>query len=409
MSKRAVVINAIRRVRSSYWFLPTVLAAFAVLASEATLFVDRNPDSLLNIWPDAWRTTQVDGARATLSVISQSMLGVVGVMFSVTIVAVSFASGNFGPRLVGNFMRDRGTQWSLGILISTFVYGLLILRAVHSADTGETAQFELFVPHLSVGVALLLTGISIIAVIYYVHHIPETINVSNISADLGARLRDAIKRVIDTRNGVAEAKSVLWPETEPDRVLTLASNGYVQNRDDTLMTQIAEEHALFVAITLDVGDFVNAHTPVLEIWCQTELSDEICDSLCSCFVVGSTPTEDQNLLFIVQQLVEMIARALSPGVNDPYTAINCLNWIYAGLSVAANHEGGLRTVSTTRVKHRQLTFDTIFEAGIVQSHSYVKSDPLSQAHLVATLARLETECEGTRFSQTVRKFRKTLG
>lgn len=408
MSKRAYAVNAIRRIRSSYWFLPTVLVLLAVAGSEASLYLDRNTSSLFYIWPETWRTTQVDGARAMLSVISQSMLGVVGVMFSVTIVAVSFASGNFGPRLIGNFMRDRGTQWSLGVLISTFVYALLILRAVHSADGSDTANFETFVPHFSIGIALCMTGVSILFVIYYVHHIPETINVSNISAGLGIRLRDAIKAVIENHNQLSEENPVSWPDRQADHTLTLGKSGYVQNRDDTMMTTLAEDDDLYMEVQTDVGTFVNPHSPILKIWATRSMDDDKLSELRGCFVVGSTPTEDQNLLFVVQQLVEMIARALSPGVNDPYTAINCLNWLYAGLSVAANHEGGLRSVPASRVSHKPLTFDVVFEAAIIDSYPYVKTDHLTVAHLHDVLDRLEAECGNTSFAETVQSFHKSI-
>lgn len=406
MSKRAYLLNAIQRVRSSYWFLPTVLAGLAVVASEATLYLDRNEDALLYLWPETWRTTQVDGARALLSVIAQSMLGVVGVMFSVTIVAVSFASGNFGPRLIGNFMRDRGTQWSLGILISSFVFALLILRAVHSADEGT--ELTTFVPHFSIGLALAMTGASIVAVIYYVHHIPETINVSNISAGLGARLRSAVRRVIDNHNTLSEETPVSWPTRDPDVVVSLGRMGYVQNRDDALMTEIAEENGYYIAIVQDVGEFVSSHAPVLRLWSDTPVDDAQLETLRGCFVIGATATEDQNLLFIVQQLVEMLARALSPGVNDPYTAINCLNWMYAALSIAANHEGGLRSVPTSRVWHEPLTFETVFNACFADSLPYVASDQLTLDHLHDVLSRLADECRDTEFYETVEMFQNKI-
>jgi uncharacterized membrane protein len=404
MSKRAIVINAVHKVRSSYWFLPTVLALAAVVAAEFSLYLDQNPSSIFNVWPQAWTTTQVDGARATLSVIAQSVLGVAGVMFSVTIVAVSFASGNFGPRLIGNFMRDRGTQWSLGILIGTFVFALLILRSIHSADDTDGASLQAFVPHMSVGIAMTFMGVSIVTVIFYVHHIPETINVSNISSELGRKLRHALTDLIDKRHDTDAADNLTRPDRDADHEICLGRDGYVQTFDERQLTTLAEKHDLYIQIAQDVGSFVNTYTVMLKVWGDIKADSEIPQALTDCFVVGSTPTEDQNLLFVVQQLVEMIARALSPGVNDPYTAINCLNWIYSGLATASNYKGGLDQARFSRVIYQTLGFGDIFEHGVVQVYPYVKTDPLANAHLKDTLERLLVEMTPRADADIVRDF-----
>ncbi|MEY8839441.1 DUF2254 family protein, partial [Cribrihabitans sp. XS_ASV171] len=184
MAYRALALKTFYDIRASYWFVPTCLALLAVVLAQVTLWIDGHPDWVGTVLPESMIHTQIDGARTTLSVIAQSVIGVAGVMFSITMVAVSFASGNFGPRLIGNFMRDRGNQWSLGILISTFVYALIILRAVQSKFGAE----EAFVPQLSLVVAMGLAFLSVMVVIYFVHHVPETINVSNIAARLGREL-----------------------------------------------------------------------------------------------------------------------------------------------------------------------------------------------------------------------------
>ncbi|SEW19423.1 Uncharacterized membrane protein [Cognatiyoonia koreensis] len=405
MSKRAIVANLITKTRSSYWFLPTVLALTACLASQLSLYLDRNHSSVLYLWPASWETTQVEGARSTLSVIAQSILGVAGVMFSVTIVAVSFASGNFGPRLIGNFMRDRGTQWSLGILISTFVFALLVLRAVQGVPNESDGSTEAFVPHMSLSIAIGLAAVSIMTVIFYVHHIPETINVSNISAGLGKRLRGAVEDAIDKE---IEDEADERPKRDPDRTVNLDGNGYIQTFDVSRLVELAKKHDCHMRIVQGGGEFVNPYTPVLDIWSNEELSDEVLDELRGCFVIGQMPTERQNTLFIVQQLVEMIARALSPGVNDPYTAINCLNWLYSGLATAANYKGGLPEPTYKRVEFQPLTFERLFNHGIANSLPYCETDVLTLQHLKIMLKRLEDEITERKHKKIVSDFLKSL-
>lgn len=130
MNKRALLLKLAQDMRASYWFIPANMVLFAIVLAYGSEWLDHNAEILPFQFPESLIDTQVEGARSTLSTIATSVIGVTGVMFSMTIVAVSFAAGNYGPRLIGNFMRNRGNQISLGILIATFVYALLILRAV---------------------------------------------------------------------------------------------------------------------------------------------------------------------------------------------------------------------------------------------------------------------------------------
>lgn len=131
------------------------------------------------------RATGVDGARAMLTTLVGATLGVADVAFSVTIVAVSFASSNCEPRQIGNFMGDRKNQIVLGIFVATFVYCISILSTVHSSSEHTDSTFEAFVPQLSISFALLLTLAAVGALIAYIHHVPESINILNIIAKIG--------------------------------------------------------------------------------------------------------------------------------------------------------------------------------------------------------------------------------
>jgi uncharacterized membrane protein len=257
---------------------------------------------------------------------------------------------------------------------------------------------------MSVGIAMTFMGVSIVTVIFYVHHIPETINVSNISSELGRKLRHALTDLIDKRHDTDAADNLTRPDRDADHEICLGRDGYVQTFDERQLTTLAEKHDLYIQIAQDVGSFVNTYTVMLKVWGDIKADSEIPQALTDCFVVGSTPTEDQNLLFVVQQLVEMIARALSPGVNDPYTAINCLNWIYSGLATASNYKGGLDQARFSRVIYQTLGFGDIFEHGVVQVYPYVKTDPLANAHLKDTLERLLVEMTPRADADIVRDF-----
>ncbi|WP_306115553.1 MULTISPECIES: DUF2254 domain-containing protein [unclassified Roseovarius] len=384
MGKRAQLLKIWLDIRASYWFLPSLLVICGLLLAGVTDWLDHNVGYFPLELPDTLLDTQSEGARSTLAVIAQSIIGVTGVMFSMTIVAVSFASGNFGPRLIGNFMRDRGNQWSLGILISTFVYAIFVLRSVQDGVDGGAEQF---VPQYSLIVALLLTLVCVFTMIYFVHHVPETINVSRISANLGAKLEDQVRQLIDAQEDAFEPE--LLPERPPDHTIAAGSSGYIQTCYVSRLEELAEENAWHIQMLPAVGDFVTEVTDVFRLWADAPLDDDALSDLADCFAIGSERTENQNPAFLANQLVEMAARALSPGVNDPYTAMDCLNRMHAALTVASAYKGGLSPHQRDRVKIPKLDFDALFAETFPLCREYVKPDDLTRRHAVSLLETLE--------------------
>ncbi len=333
-------------IRGSYWFLPTLMVLAAIGLSFGTIYLDstRSAEWIQSYpWLYYGRT---EGARATLSAIAGSMITVAGVTFSMTIVAVSFASAQFGPRLIGNFMRDRGNQVTLGTFISTFVYSLLTLRTVRSPADGDSENtLAAFVPHLSVLTAILLALASVAVLIYYIHHIPETINIGNITAQLGRELKSSVCSLFpeSIAEGDASAdEAEIGAEIEPGRgvstLVRMETEGYLQAVDDESLMRIACNNDLVLRIQYRPGDFVVEGDVVAEAWSSSSVSNEVVRTLRTCFACGRERTATQDTLFLVDQLVEIMTRALSPGLNDPFTASNCIDWLEVALRELVQRE-----------------------------------------------------------------------
>lgn len=179
-------------LRASYWFVPALMVLSAIVLAFVTDRIDTHY-SAQYISSVPWLyVSHPAGARAVLSAIATSMIGVAGVTFSMTIVSVSFAAANVGPRLIGNFMRDTGNQVTLGTFIATFVYCLSVLRTVtDDSGTGDSA----YVPQFSLYVALILTLASVSVLIYFIHHIPESINVGRIISLVGGELEQSVRQL----------------------------------------------------------------------------------------------------------------------------------------------------------------------------------------------------------------------
>ncbi|MCR9062224.1 MAG: DUF2254 domain-containing protein, partial [Rhodobacteraceae bacterium] len=332
-------------IRASYWFFPSCMVIAAILLSIVMPLLDGRYGARWLGGIDWLTDTRTTGARSVLTIIAGSIIGVAGVTFSITVVAVSYASANFGPRLIGNFMRDRGNQITLGVFIGTFVYCLLVLRIVHEASSGNSAaSFDAFVPHLSILMALALALTSVGFLIYFFHHVPETINVSNMTARIGRQLKNEITNLFpdpETIHAEQEQSNQTWE----DRIAAMKhtrvdglDEGYIQTLDEGRLFKVADAKGLLVRVQYRPGDFVIVGDTVLDVWSPDEPDRETIGDLRACFALGRRRTPHQNVLFLADELVEIIARALSPGINDPFTAITCIDWLKVGLVCFMDHE-----------------------------------------------------------------------
>lgn len=360
----------------------------AVVLALVMAWFDSTPEWHPDILPQEMRDAEAAGARSVLSVIATSIIGVTGVMFSVTIVAVTFASGKYGPRLIDNFMRDRGNQWSLGILIATFTYALIVLREVQ----GSVGTEDYFVPQYSLLAAIILALLAVATMIYFFHHIPEAVNVSIISAGLGQRFCAAV-RAHDLPLPEAGDDLPKPPARTAPRVDLLANEtGYIQTVDVGGIVEVAERTGVHVTLTHGPGGFVAQGDPVFELRGPSIDHDDQ-DALRTAIAMGNGPTEAQNSRFIADKLVEMVARALSPGVNDPFTAINCLNWLYAGLSSRLREPPEQQSHPLVTVP--ETDFAALLAASFGASADYITTDSLVRAHARDLLTRLHSHASGT--------------
>jgi uncharacterized membrane protein len=198
-------------LHSSYWFIPTLMAAISIILAWAMLTVDRTGGT-----PNWWwiYTGGTDGARSLLSSVAGSMVSVVATAFSITIVALQLASSNFGPRLLRNFMQDTGNQIVLGTFIATFIYCLLVLRTIH----GEGDGYSFFVPQLSVTVGTVLAIASMGVLIYFIHHASTIIQASHVITQVSGDLDKTIDRLFPEKIGHSAAKNP-WQVGEIQQIL----------------------------------------------------------------------------------------------------------------------------------------------------------------------------------------------
>src|SRR5690242_1169006 len=322
---RAWLTNLIETLRSSFWFVPALLTLTTVLLSFATIAVDSAVrDRLLRHIPLIW-IGGIEGARQLLSTIAGSMITVAGVVFSITIVVLALASSQLGPRLLRKFTGNRGHQLVLGTFISTFIYSVLVLRATR--DSAQT-----FVPYISVTLAILLALLSVAVLIYFIHHVSEMIQAPTVIAMVAAELDAKIDELFpeqpedkSSENGPAENL-----DSYGKRVLAWRS-GYVQFIDDEGLIEIAAKNDLLLRLHCRPGRFVIEGEALLTLGPAERAGEKPLQSIHRSIILGSERTITQDLEFAISQLVEVAVRALSPGINDPFTALSSIDWLAAAL------------------------------------------------------------------------------
>jgi uncharacterized membrane protein len=333
---RIKLVEVWHSLRSSYWFVPSLMA---VATSILAIVLVRVDEATGTDWFDRvpWLVeNEPDGAREMLSTIAGSIINVAGVTFSITIAALSLASQQFGPRLISNFMKDRGTQIVLGTFVSTFLYCLLVLRKVRGVDNAE------FVPHISVLGALFLAILSVGVLIFFIHHVTRQIQASHIMQHVSKDMFEAIDKIFPQQAGQAPAdvdghKHLDVPMDFESNVAEVSTerNGYIEAFDNDGLVRLAADKDILIKLIARPGDFVVSGAPVFVVYPAARLEPDLANTLRRRFIQGTRRSEEQDVTFLMQQLVEMASRALSTGVNDPFTAVACLDWLTAGLVRAA--------------------------------------------------------------------------
>jgi uncharacterized membrane protein len=379
----------------SFWFLPALMALLAAGAALGSVAIDQAIGSdwvrdMGWVWSGG-----AEGARSVLSVVAGSIMTVVSIVFSLTVTALAQTSSHFGPRVLRNFTSDRGVQFTLGTFIATFVYSLLVLRTVRSEHSIEESSF---VPYLSVNIGMLLALASLAVLIYFIHHVSQNIQAENLIADVGTDFQKSLPVLFPEHIGQPQSDGTnlfqLPDESQwqTAHVVTAPANGYLQGVDDDLLMRLATGHDLVLKLEKRPGTFVTNEEPLLRALPPSSVTDDIESRLQACFSLGRHRTPHQDALYIVQQLVEIAAHALSPGINEPYTALTCIDWLGASLRGVARRElptvlrqdedGRLRVVACT------LDFEELAHAAFDQIRLYGADNPDVMLNLLKIIAKI---------------------
>lgn len=388
---------------TSYWFIPGLMALGAFVCAAALVYYDWHAlEGSLPVFGllDAL-VADASGARTVLATIAGSAITVAGVIFSITIVVLNMASAQFGPRLLRNFMEHSGSQVVLGIYVATFIYCLMVLSTVRSEDDMN------FVPQHAVAGGLLLGMVSFAALIYFIHHVSIFIQVPNIIDDVATKLAQMLdKQFSERRPGGTHSRSQeTYPEEDQEndlpvpefsagtwRGLSSRRSGYVQAVDYERLLEIAVTRGLVLRLTCRPGHFMIARRALLHATPIEKVDEAAVAEMTGAIILGPERTSTQDPEYGVRQLVEIALRALSPGTNDPFTAINAIDRLSAILAFVGTRVLGARVMcdkdNHVRLITKPSTYSGIVDAAFNQIRQHARGNVAVTLRLLSSITSI---------------------
>ena len=393
------------QIRHSLWFVPTVCMVLAAAAALFLVWISDATQLDASTLPIVF-SAGVDGARAMLQAIAGSIITVAGVIFSITIVALQLTSTQFSPRVLRNFMSDRSNQLVLGIFMGTFTYTLLVLRSIRSE--GENASA--FVPALAISGALVLTLVSLFSLIYFIHHISVRIQVTSIVSSVADDTLETVERLArrweDDADRSWQAVREPTAATVPPsgaipaqsgagsrHLLPAQESGYLQFVDIAGLVGGASDAGGSLQLLVPPGAWVQAGVPVAafeSLDAAVPDLEKLGDSIAANLGVARERSMTEDVAFGIQQLVDVTLKAISPSVNDPTTAMNCIDRLVQVLiAVGTSPESPRAFIDASGTRRLEIPFPT-FDELIGLSLDQVRHHGAGMTAIVLHVARALT-------------------
>lgn len=390
------------KLHASFWFIPALCSVAATLLAGVLAYMDTR----IKIDDDGmWGWVAASDAQTVKDLLTTTLSAVItvtSIVFSITVVALSLAASQFGPRVPRAFMQDRAVQTVLGVMVGTIVYCIVLLQLM-----GHLISLSL--PNLSAMGAFIFALASVAALVFFIHHMARTIQAPAVIEHISHEVRGTLDRVWPDgdERAVGEpepADDDAPPDPEADALLQLDpypirahDTGYVQTINYPGLIDVAQRNDALIDVCVRPGTFVHEDTLLLRAHSRGGLNPQFVKKARAELVVGTTRTETQDPLYGTLQLAEVAARALSPGINDPRTAIACLDRLGAMLTLCVDRPSPDRRCrdedGRVRVLRSPLAFHELVSAAFDMIRHNARNSPDVQVRLLSTLSDLARRCD----------------
>lgn len=366
-------------LRTQLWPLPALAVAVSVALGVVLPALDSSIDRQL---PDSVGVLLFSGpeaARAVLQAIAGSLITVTSLTFSLTVVTLQLASSQFSPRLLRTFTADRFVHGTLALFLAAFAFALTILRSVRDEASGNTA----FVPEISVSVAFILAIASVVGLVLFLAHLTREIRVETMMRRVDRETRNAIDRVFPKGRPIAGTPPVLQPGSFP---IPAAASGFLTSLDKDGLLAAAVNSRAVLRIDREPGSSLVEGVSYATAWpleagasLEPETREELCRDINAAVATGFERTSVQDVGYGFRQLVDVAARALSPGINDPTTAVHVIGHLSALLCQLVDRDPGPEQIRDDEGRVRVVLslpgLPTLMDLAVNQARNYGGGDP----------------------------------
>lgn len=376
------------KLRTSIWLLPVAMVCLALLLRQVAFWADDalGDSRALQLW---WlHSGSGDDARNLLSTLVAALITMASVMFSITMVVLSLAANQFGSRLVRTYMADLRTQAAIGTFVMTIVYCLLVLRTVQKDMPAEQ------VPHIAVSLGLFLALVCVLTLLFFLHVVARSMVADDVIRRVAAELEYSIENLpaLGEERDAPKQRRPDSDRSESGAIVASREEGYVQTVDYDGLLDLATRHDVRIRLHCKAGAFMCLEGWLAEVTPRDAAGPDIAKGIQKRLQIGNRRTPTQDLEFSIRHLVDIALRALSPGINDPNTAVAVIDRLRGALSrlmakripstSRRDESGALRVIG------KETGYGDILDAALHQIRQAGAVHPAVVIHLLGAIDRL---------------------
>ncbi len=372
-------------LKMTFWFIPVLILIISILMSIGFVYLDGIVTIPREGLARIFFVNSPDSARSILTTISGAMIGAAGTVFSITLVALTLASSQFGPRLVKNFMYVRLNQIVLGSYISTYLYCLLVLNAIRESNG------YVFIPSISIFIAILAALINIILLIVFIHQIAVSIQPDKVIDDISKVIYDQVKSIFPEEKDeeVEKIQKHIIPSIKSKyqhiTPIVCPKSGYLQYIDNETLLDLVSKYDGMLDLHYRLGNYAVQGLELGLLYTHDLLDKEKIDNIRDQFLIKTSKTARQDIEYSIYQMVEIAVRALSPGVNDPFTAFIIIDNLTAVLCYLAKKKFPLKYMADKEKNLRLITNSLEFEIVLDAAFNQIRQYSVGSASVIIKL------------------------
>lgn len=382
------MITRLRRIwemiSTSLWFVPGLLIVAAVALAWFVVPIRLEIDE--SVW---WlHNGSTENASNLMSSLLTSMITMVTLIISITMVVLTLAANNLGPRLIPSFISDKNTQLILGFYLATIVYLILVLRIIDN-EWGED------LPHLAITLGSVFVLISMPLLLYFVHHLARSIIADTVIKRIGNDFNAAIARMLPEQDSPLDEMAPPDDDAEDSAAFSLPEGGYIQTLDYGALLRYATTENIRIRIDFQPGHHLLPSCVLGHVYPASAAGADLDKAIADNIVIGAQRTAAQDMEYAIRQLVEIAVRALSTGINDSFTAMTVIDQL--GLSIELMMQRGTAQSvwcdenGMVRLACKTTDFQGITDAAFNQIRQSATGQPAVLIHLYRLLSKLLNE------------------